>query len=80
MNTKQPFRLVPDTLSDDTVECLEQLLDYAKSGQIYGIVFAAMLKGRRIITNSAGECSRNPRYARGMVGDLDDFLRSRLKS
>lgn len=77
---KEPFRLVPDKLSEDTIECLEQLLAYAKAGQVYGIVFSAMFKGRRIIANSAGECSRNPRFARGMTKDIDDHLRDRLRS
>lgn len=80
MRKTPPFRLVPDKISEDVVECLEQLLAHAKAGNVYGIVFGAMMKGRRVIANSAGECSRNPRFARGITQDIDDHLRDRLRS
>lgn len=69
-----PFRLVPDSLSSDTVELLEQLLDEARRGRILGIAFVAMLKRREYIANTAGEAHRNPTFARGMVAALDDHL------
>lgn len=77
--SEPPFRKVTDTLSQDTIECLEQLLHLAKDeGRLVGIVFAAQLEGRRIIANSAGECYRNPRWARAMAKDIDDYLTTRL--
>lgn len=76
-----PFRLVTDTLSEDVLECLEQLTELARGKHpLTGIVFAAMTPDREIITNCAGECSRNPRWARAMALDLDDYLRRRLQS
>lgn len=72
---RSPFRLVSDDLSEDTVECLRQLCAMAERGQIHGIAFVAMVKGRRFIRNAAGECMRNPPYSRGLVAYLDDFLR-----
>jgi hypothetical protein len=74
---KPPYRLVPDSLSHDTVQALEQLLDHAREGHIIGIAFAAMYKRRQFITNTAGECYRNPVFARGMVAALDDELSAR---
>lgn len=76
---KPPFLLVPDTVSNDTVECLQALLDHAKKGEVIGIAFAAVLKRRAFITNSAGECFRSPTFARGMVAALDDQLATRIR-
>lgn len=70
----RPFRLVPDALSHDTVELLEQLLDEARRGRILGLAFVAMYKRREFIANTAGEAYRNPVFARGMVAALDDHL------
>jgi len=71
---KPPFLLVPDTVSHDTVECLQVLLDQARQGQVIGIAYAVMLKKRAYITNTAGEAHRNPTFSRGMVATLDDQL------
>lgn len=76
---KPPFILVPDTVSNDTVKCLETLLRYARRGEVIGIAFAAALKRRAYITNTAGECHRNPTWARGMVAALDDQLAGRVR-
>lgn len=76
---KPPFILVPDTISNDTVECLTTLLEFARKGEVVGIAFAAALKKRAYITNTAGECFRNPTFARGMVAALDDQLSARVR-
>ena len=72
----RPFRLVSDDLSFDTVEALEELLVQAKSGELIGMVFAAMYKGKtkQFIVNATGEAYRNPTFSRGMVAALDDAL------
>lgn len=71
---KQPFRLAPDNISDDTIEALEELLKEAKSGHIIGLAFAAMYKGRRFVVSTAGEARRSPVFTRGMLSYLDDQL------
>lgn len=76
---KAPFVLVPDTLSNETIECLEQLLMHAKRGELIGIAFAGMLKRRGYIVNSAGEAHRNPSFSRGMIAALDDQLGQRIR-
>lgn len=76
---KLPFVLVPDTVSHDTVECLEMLLDQARRGQVIGIAYAVMLRKRAYITNTAGEAHRNPTFSRGMIATLDDQLGSRVR-
>jgi hypothetical protein len=76
---KPPFVLVPDAVSHDTVKCLQTLLRHARKGEVIGIAFAAALKRRAYITNTAGECHRNPTWARGLVAALDDQLSSRIR-
>jgi len=76
---KPPYSLVADTISKDTVECLEQLLDEARRGRIIGMAYVAMLKRREYIVNTAGEAHRNPTFARGMLAALDDQLGEKVK-
>lgn len=76
---KAPFILIPDTVSNETVKALEQLLHEARTGELIGIAFAAMVKKRGYIVNSAGEAYRNPTFSRGMLRALDDKLGQRVQ-
>lgn len=69
-----PYTLIRDTVSRDTIEALETLLDGAKRGDVTGIAYAVTLRKRRYITNVAGFCFKNPTFARGMVWALSDEL------
>jgi hypothetical protein len=66
---KPPFMLSRDTISHDTVEVLQVLLEEAKKGNLIGIVFATMYTkpSRRYTTEAAGEADRNPTFAIGIV-------------
>jgi hypothetical protein len=75
---KGPFELVPDTVSTDTVECLQLLLRRARKGEVIGLAFCAMLKQRAYIVNTAGVAHDSPTFARGMVAALDDSLSNRI--
>jgi hypothetical protein len=79
MKRKEPFMLVRDTMSHDTVEALRQLLTEAERGDVIGVAFAAMCRRRRFFVSAAGEAHRNPTFARGMVAALDDELGERLR-
>jgi hypothetical protein len=68
------YKLIPDTISHDTVEALATLLALAQEGEITGISFVCTLKKARYITNVAGWCYRNPTHSRGMVAFLADQL------
>lgn len=76
---KSPFILVPDTVSHDTIECLESLLRQARRGQVIGLAYAAMLRKRAYVVNAAGEAYRNPTFSRGCVQALDDELGKRIR-
>lgn len=78
MTHQQPYRLVTEAFSRDTVEALRELLAHAEAGEVVGIAFVAMYRRRRFITEMAGECHRNPVFARGMVAALDDCLAERM--
>lgn len=74
------FTLVPDHISHDTVECLKMLLKQARQGEIIGLAYAAMLKQRSYVVNTAGEAYDSPTFTRGMVAALDDQLAGRIRS
>jgi hypothetical protein len=76
---KSPYQLVPDTVSTDTVECLQLLLKRARKGEVIGLAFCAMLKQRAYIVNTAGVAHESPTFARGMVAALDDSLSERIR-
>lgn len=76
---KTPFILIPDTISNETVKSLEQLLREARKGNLIGVAFAAMVKQRGYIVNSSGEAFRNPTFSRGMLRALDDRLGERVR-
>jgi hypothetical protein len=46
--TRATLRLLPTPVDADTVQALEQLLDGARKGEVIGIAFAAMLRGRGV--------------------------------
>jgi hypothetical protein len=76
---KPPFVLVPDTVSHDTIACLETLLAQARRGQVIGLAYVAMLRKRAYIVNTAGEGYRNPTFSRGCVQALNDELGRRIQ-
>lgn len=75
---KQPFELVTDSISHDSVEALQMLLQQAKSGELIGVAFAAMYRKGSFVVNTAGEAHRSPTFARGMIAALDDHLMQRV--
>jgi hypothetical protein len=79
MKPRPPFVLVPDLVSNDTVACLQTLLRQARRGEVIGLAYAAMLKKRAYIVNSAGAAFESPTFARGMVAALDDQLSQRIR-
>lgn len=79
MTQRVKLAITPDSISHDTVECLEQLLEQAKAGTAIGIAYVVMYRRRRYAADTAGEAFRNPTFARGMVRALDDQLSERVK-
>jgi hypothetical protein len=71
---RPPFHLVGGHVSGDTTAVLEELLAEARKGEVLGVAFCVMYKGREFIADATGEARRNPVFARGMVAFLDDQL------
>lgn len=71
---KAPFRLVAldAPVSHDTVQCLEALLERARRGEVLGVAYAAMYRGREFRVHTCGEMHRNPTFTRGAVAALND--------
>lgn len=78
MTRPTPFQVARQSISHDTIEALEQLLDEARRGRVIGLSYVAMYKRREFVTNATGEAYRNPVFARGMVSVLDDHLREMI--
>lgn len=64
------------SVDQECVDCLADLAAAAKAGEVTGIAYAVMYKGRHFITSAAGELRRNPTFARGAVAALDDELKA----
>lgn len=75
----KPFTLVNETVSHDTIEALEFLLQEAKSGELIGLAYGAMLRRRTCIVDTAGEAYRNPLFALGVVCLLSDDVAQRAR-
>lgn len=75
---KRPYYLVPDEISDDTVDALQELLRDARAGRLIGFAFAGMYRERKYVVNTTGEATRSPTFTRGMVSALDDFLAAQV--
>lgn len=74
-----PVQLIRDTISRDTKEAATVILELATSGQCVGMVFGLQFPGGRYIVNVAGTCARNPTFARGITGAIDDELREMIQ-
>lgn len=75
----KPFTIVGDPVSHDTVEALEFLLQEAKSGELIGLAYGAMMKRRSCLIDTAGEAYRNPLFALGIVCMLSDDVAMRAR-
>ena len=78
-DARPTFRVVEGTVSQDTVEHLEELLERARAGEVIGVAYVAMMKSRKYIANTAGEAHRNPTFTLGMTQVLNDALLERVR-
>lgn len=68
------IRLVPDTVSEETIRALEFLLKEAKAGRVIGLALIAMHRIDDYSVDATGACKSLPHIARGMIATLDDEL------
>lgn len=73
-----PFTLVKDALSHETIDCLRTLLGQAERGEAVGIAYAVMYRKSGYHVDTAGEAHRSMTYSRGMLRALDDKISRRL--
>lgn len=68
VKVRQPFKLVVNSgVSNETIACLDKLLEQAKAGRLIGVSYVAMYKGRKWDYRSCGETHRNPTWTLGML-------------
>ena len=77
--TSNVLRIIPNQVNRDTIAALEYLLQEAKRGELIGLVYGGMLKGRSCIVDTTGEACRNPMFALGMVGMLSADISDRTR-
>jgi hypothetical protein len=70
--------LVPNTVSEVTVGELRILSREAYAGELVGIAYVAIYRGRNYSVHCSGEASRNPTYTRGAIRALDDFVSKKV--
>lgn len=76
---KPPFTLLQSITSRDTVQCVEHLLEQAKSGECIGVAYVAMYRRRKYAVHVCGETHRNPTWTRGAVTVLQDELGAAIR-
>ncbi|WP_124704091.1 hypothetical protein [Sulfuriferula multivorans] len=74
------LKLVKDRESQDTIDALEYLLQEAKRGELIGLVYGGMLKGRSCIVDSTGVAYQDPLFALGVASLLTDELAQRARN
>lgn len=73
------LKLVKNHVSHETIAALEYLLYEAKRGEVIGLAYAAMLKNRSCLIDTAGEAYRNPILALGVVNMLSHEIAQRVR-
>ena len=64
---KTPFKLVPDSISHDTIKATRTLVNEAENGELIGFAFTAMYSKGSYVVNTAGEAYKSPTFAIGML-------------
>lgn len=77
---KKQVKLVQVDTSTDLVEALEYLLQEARSGELIGLAYGAILKRRAFFVDAAGEAHRNPMFGLGVANVLACELIQRSRS
>ena len=72
VDIRSSLHVVRSKPNADVIQCLELLLQAARSGDVTGIAFAATLQSMRYITDVAGVCYEHPTFTRGMLATLAD--------
>lgn len=71
--------MVDHLVSEGTVIALEHLLSQAKDGQLIGVAFIGILRGRRPINGFAGYAGQDPLFAIGAIQRLNQELIEQAK-
>ncbi|MGL4575987.1 MAG: hypothetical protein ACRCV9_14475 [Burkholderiaceae bacterium] len=71
-----PFHLTPPHVDGTLIETLEELLAEARQGNLIGLAYSAMYRGRTYAVNAVGLARNSPVFSRGTVTVLDDHLRA----
>jgi len=71
--------LVPNTVSEETLEELEFLCQEARAGRVVGLACVAIGPRYSYVVNTSGEANRHPTFTRGAIRALDDLVREKVR-
>ncbi|ADE14121.1 hypothetical protein Nhal_0948 [Nitrosococcus halophilus Nc 4] len=66
--------------SQGTIKTLEDLLGRAREGQLIGVAFVGILRGRRPIKGFSGHSAQDPYFTMGVMQGLSEDLLARAKT
>lgn len=72
---RPPYLVGGEQLSQDTIECLEQLLSEAKAGRVIGVSFVALKPRLQYHIHVCGQVWKYRPLVRGLAMDLVDVLK-----
>ncbi|ADE14143.1 hypothetical protein Nhal_0970 [Nitrosococcus halophilus Nc 4] len=61
-------------ISAGTVDTLKKLLEDAQKGQLIGVAFVGVMRGRRVTKGWSGYAGQDPHFALGALRQLDHEL------
>jgi hypothetical protein len=64
----------------ETELALNRLAELARNGQLIGVAFVGVLRGRRFTTGWVGEAGRDPVFTIGALDHLHDDLLNRTNA
>jgi hypothetical protein len=68
-----------DYICRETELTLNKLAELTRNGQLIGVAFVGVLRGRSFTAGWAGEAGRDPVFTMGALGHLYDDLLNRTK-
>jgi hypothetical protein len=77
VSKRATLSIVQPYVSKDLVDTLEYLLQEAKSGNLIGIAYGAMLPGRKYFVDAAGEAHRDPLRGIGLAQYVSQEIAAR---
>lgn len=64
---RKTFQFIGPSPSGETIEALEELLQRARDGDLIGLSYTAILRGKNWTYGTTGEATRSPAFVIGLL-------------